>query len=36
VGVFIALIVDLVSFKRRDRALSMRAAAQRSAIWMVL
>src|SRR5438477_7337442 len=35
-GVFIALIVDLVSFKRRDRALSMRAAAQRSAIWMVL
>ena len=36
IGVFIALIVDLVSFKRRDRALSMRAAAQRSAIWMVL
>ncbi|PYL56394.1 MAG: hypothetical protein DMF30_09990 [Verrucomicrobia bacterium] len=35
-GVFVALIVDLVSFKRRDRALSMRAAAQRSAIWMVL
>ena len=35
-GVFIALIVDLVSFKRRDRALSMRAAAQRSAIWIVL
>jgi tellurite resistance protein TerC len=36
VGVFIALIVDLVSFKRRDRALSMRAAAQRSVIWMML
>jgi len=36
VGVFIALIVDLVSFKRRDRALSMRAAALRSAIWMLL
>ena len=35
-GVFIALIVDLVSFKRRDRALSMRAAALRSAIWMLL
>jgi len=35
-GVFVALIVDLVSFKRRDRALSMRAAARRSAIWMVL
>jgi tellurite resistance protein TerC len=36
IGVFIALLVDLVSFKRRDRALSMRAAAQRSAIWIVL
>jgi len=35
-GVFVALIVDLVSFKRRDRALSMRAAARRSAIWIVL
>ena len=32
----LALIVDLVSFKRRDRALSMRAAARRSAIWIVL
>src|SRR6266705_1877610 len=31
-----ALIVDLVSFKRRGRALGMRAAAQRSVIWIVL
>src|SRR5712692_7248737 len=36
VGVFIALAVDLASFKRRARALSMRAATQRSALWMVL
>ena len=36
VGVFIALIVDLVSFKRRDRELSMRAAAQRSVLWVIL
>src|SRR5947208_2906841 len=36
IGVFVALIVDLVQFKHRDRALSMRAAAQRSAIWIVL
>ena len=35
-GVFLALIVDLVSFKRRDRELSMRAAARRSVIWIVL
>jgi tellurite resistance protein TerC len=33
-GVFIALTVDLVSFKIRDRALSMRAAARRSVIWV--
>jgi tellurite resistance protein TerC len=36
VGVFIALTVDLVQFKHRDRPLSMRAAAQRSVIWVVL
>ena len=36
VGVFIALIVDLVQFKHRDRALSMRAAAQRSLLWVLL
>jgi len=34
IGVFIALGVDLVSFKRRDRELSMRAAALRSAVWV--
>ena len=36
VGVFIALAVDLISFKRRDRALSMRAAIRRSLLWVVL
>lgn len=36
VGVFIALAVDLISFKRRDRELSMRAAVQRSLIWVAL
>lgn len=35
-GVFIALAVDLFQFKLRDRALSLRAAAQRSGIWIVL
>lgn len=35
-GVVVALIVDLVQFKRRDRALSMRAATMRSAIWIGL
>ena len=36
VGVFIALAVDLAQFKRRARELSMRAAIQRSLIWIVL
>jgi tellurite resistance protein TerC len=36
VGVFIALAVDLTTFKRRDRELSMRAAVQRSLIWVGL
>src|SRR3954465_8523716 len=36
VGVFIALAVDLTTFKRRDRELSMRAAVLRSAIWVIL
>jgi tellurite resistance protein TerC len=36
VGVFIALAVDLISFKRRDRELSMRAATRRSLIWVIL
>src|ERR1700737_1588304 len=34
--VFIALALDLASFKRRARALSMRAASQRVAIWVLL
>jgi tellurite resistance protein TerC len=36
VGVFIALTIDLVQFKHRGRELSMRAATQRTAIWIVL
>ena len=36
VGVFVALIVDLAQFKVRGRELSMRAAAQRTAIWVFL
>jgi len=36
VGVFIALAVDLTTFKRRDRELSMRAAVYRSLIWVAL
>jgi tellurite resistance protein TerC len=36
VGVFIALAVDLISFKRRARELSMRAASLRSLIWVAL
>lgn len=36
VGVFIALAVDLTTFKRRGRELSMRAALLRSTIWIVL
>jgi tellurite resistance protein TerC len=35
-GVLIAVTVDLAQFKRRGRALSMRAAAQRTVIWIVL
>src|SRR6202023_2346501 len=35
-GVFVALIVDLVQFKHRGPELSIRAAAQRTAIWIVL
>jgi tellurite resistance protein TerC len=35
-GVFIALIVDLVQFKHRGRELSIRAAAQRTAVWILL
>ena len=36
IGVLIAVVVDLAQFKRRDRALSMRAAAHRSVIWIIL
>ena len=36
IGVFIAIAVDLASFKRRHRALSMRAATLRSLLWVVL
>ncbi len=36
VGVLLALLVDLVQFKIRDRKLSMRAAAQRTGIWIIL
>lgn len=35
-GVFVALALDLVQFKHRGRELSIRAAAQRTAIWIVL
>ena len=35
-GVFLALAIDLISFKRRDRELSMRAAIFRSLVWVVL
>lgn len=36
VGVFIALAVDLISFKRANRELTMRAAIRRSLLWVVL
>ncbi len=36
IGVFVAIGVDLITFKRRDRELSMRAAARRSALWVVV
>ena len=36
IGVFIAIVVDLAQFKLRDRELSLRAAARRSAIWIIL
>jgi hypothetical protein len=35
-GVLIALTIDLAQFKHRGRELSMRAATQRTAIWIVL
>jgi tellurite resistance protein TerC len=36
IGVFIAIGIDLLTFKRRDRELSVRAAARRSALWVVV
>jgi tellurite resistance protein TerC len=36
IGVFIAVTADLAQFKRRDRALSMRAAMHRNVIWIAL
>ena len=36
IGVFIAVTVDLAQFKRRDRELSVRAAARRTVIWILL
>ena len=36
IGVFVALGIDLFSSKRRGRELSMRAAARRSAIWVLV
>jgi tellurite resistance protein TerC len=35
-GVFLAMILDLVQFKHRGRELSLRAAAQRSILWVLL
>ena len=36
IGVFVAIIIDLAQFKHRDRELSMRAAAHRSILWVLL
>ena len=36
IGVFIAIGIDLITFKRRDRELSMRAAAQRTVLWVLV
>jgi tellurite resistance protein TerC len=36
IGVFIAIGIDLVTFHRRDRELSMAAAARRSILWVLV
>jgi tellurite resistance protein TerC len=36
IGVFIAIGIDLITFKLRDRELSMRAAAQRTVLWVLV
>ena len=35
-GVFVAIGIDLATFKRRERELSMRAAARRTAVWILV
>jgi len=36
VGVFVAIGIDLATFKRRERELSTRAAARRTAVWILV
>ena len=36
IGVFIAIGIDLFTFRLRDRELSMRAAARRSVLWVIV
>jgi TerC family integral membrane protein len=36
IGVFVAIGIDLATFKRRDRDLSVTAAARRSALWVLV
>jgi tellurite resistance protein TerC len=36
IGVFIAIAIDLITFQRRDRELSMRAAARRTVLWVLV
>lgn len=36
IGVFVAIGIDLFTFHRRDRELSMRAAARRSVLWVLV
>ena len=36
IGVFIAIGIDLATFKRRERELSMRAAARRTILWILV
>jgi len=36
IGVFVAIGVDLVTFQRRNRELSMRAAARRTLLWVLV
>ena len=36
IGVFIAIGIDLFTFRLRDRELSMRAAARRSVLWLIV